>query len=419
MTKSRFDIEYKKWLQQMDVDDDDSVWNEIQDELDFKETWDNISGKLDEIRPQRGRLVPMNYLKAFAAAAAIILIMLLPFRYFAEQVNTPPIISELGNNAGDKEQIKSVETTPLKAAEDEKELVPEIATEAPLANNSYRNSLVSFSSNELIPNTESIDSENTAFGNNEQDFLRNEEPDLNRIQSLPFDAKALLAINDAIPLIAMETASKIVSEPDKSSGLSFRVAEVGLLYGYKNTWLLNHETRNGLNPGKLGNALPTFNQDIGVSSIVEVNNRHLFGLEFLWKSEAGQDYQQYINASYVNRNINLDYLKFQAFYLWENRRVPGQAIVGGYFASLTMAEEQQAKVRFSVDNSYSNLDYGLLAGYQFDIELKNRIVFKPGVRVNYNLVNIFEGDDITPGHFKRTKNFAASFNMTLSYKFFN
>ena len=408
MTKSRFDIEYKTWLQQMDVDDDDSVWNEIQDELDFKETWDNISGKLDEIQPQRGRLVPMKYVKTFAAAAAIILIMLLPFRYFIDQANHPAIISELGN---EMEEIKSGETIPLKAAKDEKAIVPEIATEATQANNSYGNSLSSFSSNELIPISGSKDSENKAY--------YNDEPELHRIQNLPFDPETFLAINDNIPPISIESASKTISDSGKSSGVSFRVAEVGLLYGYKNTWLLNHETRNGLNPGKLGNALPTFNQDIGVSSTVEVNNRHLFGLEFLWKSEAGQDYQQYINASYVDRNINLDYLKFQAFYLWENRRVPGQAIVGGYFARLTMAEEQQAKIRFSVDNSYSNLDYGLLAGYQFNIDLNNRIIIKPGFRMNYNLVNIFEGDDITPSHFKRTKNFAASFNMTLSYKFFN
>jgi hypothetical protein len=418
MTKSRFDTEYKKWLQQIDVEDDDSVWNEIEDELDFRETWDNISGKLDEIQPQRGSLVPMKFLKILAATAAIILFMFFPLSYLIDQANQPTIISVVSNETDDKEEMKSGEPNPLAAQKDEQELVPETLTEVPVASNSYTNSLASLPTYGSVPVKESQVSENTAYGINEPDLLRNEEPELHRAQNLPLDPKTLLASNNAIQPISIETASRTISEPAKSSGISVRVAEVGLLYGYKNTWLLNHETRNGLNPGKLGNALPTFNQDVGVSSLVEVNNRHLFGVEFLWKSEAGQEYHQYINASYVERNINLDYLKLQAFYLWENHRIPGQAIFGGYFASLTMAEEQQAEIRFNVNNNYSNLDYGLLAGYQFNIELKNRLVFKPGVRVNYNLVNIFEGDDLTPGHFKRTKNFAASFNTTLSYRFF-
>jgi hypothetical protein len=408
MTKSRFDKEYKKWLRQIDAEEDESVWNEIEDELDFRETWGNISDKLDDIQPRKGMLMPMKHLKLLAATAAIILIMFLPFRYLIEQVNHTTIISESTSEADVPEEIKQIESFPVNSEKAEHELVPD--TEAPISYNSYDNSLASFSGNELTEVRESKDPEYIAY--------INKDPGVHKITNLPFDAKTLLSRDDVILPISIERSSKYVSEPVKTSGISFKVVEVGLVYGYKNTWLLNHETRNGLNPGKLGNTLPTFNQDIGISSSVEVNNRHLFGLEFLWKSEAGQDYHQYINASYVERNINLDYLKLQAFYLWENQSIRGQAIFGGYLARLTMAEEQQAKIRFSVDKSYNNLDYGLLAGYQFNISLRNRLVIKPGVRVNYNLVNIFEGDDITPSHFKRTKNFAASFNTTLSYRFF-
>lgn len=409
MTRSRFDIEYNKWLQQVDVDEDDAVWNEIQDELDFMETWDTISVKLDEVKPQKVRVFPMRYMKVLAAAAAIFLIMLLPVRYVIEQANQPTIISELSTEADEKEEITPDDPTPLKAPKDETDVVQREMSEVPHANNLDEKSLASASGNELIPIIEGKDAESTAYSY--------EETDLHRIQHIPFDANTLLASNDAIPPNSIDTKFNIISEHEGTSGVSVRVVEVGLLYGYKNTWLLNHETRNGLNPGKLGNTLPTFNHDIGVSSSLAINNRHLFGLEFLWRSEAGQNYQQYINASYVERNINLDYLKLQAFYVWENNRLPGQAIVGGYFARLSMAEEQRDKTRFSVEDSYSDLDYGLLAGYQFTIALSNRIILKPGVRASYNLINIFEGDDITPSHFKRTKNLAASFNISLSYRF--
>ena len=409
MTKSRFDIEYNKWLQQVDVEEDDAVWNEIRDELDFIETWDNISTKLDKVKPQKGKVIPMKYLKVFAAAAAIILILFLPVRYFVEQASHPVTISELSEEADEKEELTSDKPTTSATIEEDAEIAQKAGIEVSPADKVYKKPLESFYNNELTPIIESKESVGTVFSN--------EEPALHRIQNLPFDANILLAGSDAILSNSIETEFHIIPKPGKSSDFSFRVVEVGLVYGYKNTWLLNYETRNGLDPEKLGNTLPTFHRDIGVSSSLELNKRHLFGLEFLWKSETGQNYQQYINASFVDKNINLDYLKLQAFYLWENDIIPGQAIFGGYIARLTMAEEWHDKTRFNVDDSYSDLDYGLLTGYQFNIALKDRIIIKPGLRVSYNLVNIFEGDDITPSHFKRTKNLSASFNISLSYRF--
>jgi hypothetical protein len=409
MTRSRFDIEYSKRLQHIDVEPRDDVWNEIQDELDFIETWDNISAKLDEVKPQRGRVVPMRYLKVLAAAAAVILIMFLPVRYFMDQLSQPTIISEIERKADESQELSSEETTPSSIAKEE-ELVQRGATMVTPPHRIDEKLLASSLSNDLVPIIETTNSESTANSN--------EEIDLYRIQTLPFDANTLLASNDAIPAILDETKFNTISETTGSSGISIRVLELGLVYGYKNTWLLNHETRNGLDPTKLGNTLPAFHQDIGASTTLQLNYKHQVGLEFLWKSEAGQNYKQYINASFVDRNINLNYLKLQAFYLRENHRIPGQAIVGGYFARLSMAEEQQDNTRFSVDGRYSDLDYGLIVGYQFDIALKNRIIIKPSVRVSYNLVNIFEGDEVTPSHFKTTKNLAASFNISLSYRFF-
>lgn len=409
MTRSRFDIEYSKRLQHIDVEHGDDVWNEIQDELDFIETWDNISAKLDEVKPQRGRVVPMRYLKVLAAAAAVILIMFLPVRYFMDQLSQPTIISEIERKADESQELSSEETTPSSIAKEE-ELAQRGVTMVTPPHRIDEKLPAPSLSNDLVPFIETTNSENIANSN--------EEIDLYRIQILPFDANTLLASNDSIPAILDETKFNTISETTGSSGISIRVLELGLVYGYKNTWLLNHETRNGLDPTKLGNTLPTFHQDIGASTTLQLNYKHQVGLEFLWKSEAGQNYKQYINASFVDRNINLNYLKLQAFYLWEKHKTPGQAIVGGYFARLSMAEEQQDNTRFSVDDRYSDLDYGLIVGYQFDIALRNRIIIKPSVRVSYNLVNIFEGDEITPSHFKTTKNLAASFNISLSYRFF-
>ncbi|MDY0199047.1 MAG: hypothetical protein RBR68_14675 [Tenuifilaceae bacterium] len=409
MTSNKFDIDYNKWLQQVNVDESDSVWNEIQDELDFIETWDNISAQLDEVKPQKVRVVAMRYLKPFAAAAAIILLMLLPVKYLADQAIQPIIISEQHIEESKTEELILGETIPIK--EDREDIQPrKVDIETPPVNRFNRATSSTVSEEGLAELAKNVNTEGRVIDNDGVTF--------DRIQARTFNQYDYLATNDAVLPNFTKKQNAIYSEPSKYSGFAFRVVEIGLVYGYKNTWLLNHETRNGLDPKKLGNTRPTFHQDIGASSKVEFNNRHQIGLEFLWKSETGQNYQQYINASFVDKNINLNYSKLQAFYYWNSKKNQSQVIFGGYIARLSMAEEKQEKVRVSIDNSYTNLDYGILAGYQYNIAISNRIVIKPSFRVNYNLINIFKGDDIMPSHFKKTKNLAASFNVSLSYRFF-
>jgi hypothetical protein len=421
MTRSRFDIEYNKWLQQVDVDGEDAVWNEVQDELDFIETWDNISAKLDDVKPQKGRLIPMYYLKRIAAIAAILLLVFLPVRHFLKQANQPPLISESTINEDEKEKATSEKPASLTTIQEEVEGA-EIAEVVQITESKP----ATLAENVKMPVASPAFTESTTItegGISEDIVFLNKMMPFEGIQNPPFMANNLSPGSGGLILPnSIETEYHFISEPDKSSNLStsksfLKIVDVGLVYGYKNTWLLNYETRNSLNPTKLGNVQPTFRQDIGISSTLELNNRYLFGLEFFLKSESGQNYQQYLNASFVEKNINLDYLKLQTFYCWENKRFPGQIIVGGYVARLTMAEEQIAETTLRVNDRYSDLDYGLLAGYQVNIPVTKSMVFKPGVRFNYNLVNIFEGDNVIPGNFKDTRNLATSFNISFAYRF--
>jgi len=93
-------------------------------------------------------------------------------------------------------------------------------------------------------------------------------------------------------------------------------------------------------------------------------------------------------------------------------------MIGGYIAGLSTAEEFQGSHKFSVKDDYRNYDYGLLLGYRLDIPLIYNVVISPGIRINYNFVNIFEGDGSVPNFFKNTNNFAAGLNITVTYKFF-
>lgn len=411
MTKSKFDIEYNKWLRQLDVEVDDAIWNGIQDELDFIETWDNISAELDKVKPKKARVIPMQFLRVIAAAAAILLLMVLPVRYIIEQVTRPDVVAEqIMEQEQQADGLPGEESPVINGERDERD-ANYFEVDVPFVDPPSQNPFTDFPGPDLAASIERNELEDSVSINEKMVF--------EKITPRSFNVDNLLASNADMLENKSGKPSTFLTWSEKSSGAAFRVVELGLVYGYKNTWLLNHETFNGLDPARMGNTLLTFHYDLGASTKVEFNNQHLVGLEFFWKSEAGQNYQQYINASFVERRIHLDYRKFQAFYIFPQTRIPGQLLLGGYIAKLTLAEEQQENALFRVDDSYRNLDYGLMAGYQLQVSLGNSFNLHPGFRVNYNLLNIFEGDDITPARFKKTRNLAASFNVSLSYRFSN
>lgn len=434
MKSSKFDIEYNEWLHQVDVGEEDSVWEGVQNELDFMETWDNISTQLDVVMPQQSSGFAMKYLKPFIAAAALILLMLLLVKDVTDRAMQPEIVSEQPGEVSKKEILPPDETMPVKAEKEEITIPRAIALDRSREESLDKNTTSVASEHSPIAvvenkNAEDIQRKKTnEFKNIEQVFIESKvtgnsavnkkEILINRIQPLSLNYNDLLPAYNVASSELLKNRAPDHAEPDISSGFTLRVAEFGLVYAYKNTWLLNYETRNGLNPEKLGNTLPTFHQDIGVTTTLEFNNQHNVGVEFLFKSEAGQNYQQYINASYVDKNINLTYIKFQTFYYLTPKRIPGNAIAGAYVAWLATAEEQLANTKFSIGQNYTRLDYGLLVGYQFNMAIGNRLMIKPGLRINYNLNNIFKGDDILPANFKKTKNLAGSLNVTFTYRLF-
>ena len=429
MSKSRFDTEYLKWLQQLDVEEDDTVWEEIQNELDFIETWDYISGELDRINPPIRKITTKSYIKIVAAAAVAILLILASVNYFGEHVNQPPVHTEIikteeklieneinttpeinkeqkTEDIVQKELLASAPATPVTPTTPVTPVTP--VTPTTPATMSVRETTGYIAEVESVPFSEKEENKDT--------FERFEEYGITEIPDQQFRIQNLFAISirDLSPGIITPDIS--LAGSSGSTGPFLSISDVGFSYSYKNTWLLNYETKNGLNPTKLGNTLLTFHQDLGILSTVAIRGQHFIGLEFLWRSGTGQKYQQYINASYVDRNIKLDYVKLQAYYIWDHRRIPGQTIIGGYTAKLKLAEDTRGKVTFNVNDEYRNLDYGLLLGYQFNIPLKNRIFISPGFRVTCDFINIYEGYAEAFNPFKKTNNIAAGINLSISYR---
>ena len=403
MSRNEFDKDYKQWLRQLDVGDGDLYWKEIENELDFNETWENISSHLDAVQPEKQRKIGIVYLKVLLAAAAIVLLLMIPVNY--NNRDTQP----------NQSFISSSEITKTEAFESRNDF-EEIADDAYQIRTQEDPTDV-FSTLQAYPRDiaylveEKITEENIMYSLHHEDKLT-----LDNIPMQEWELSKHFVAN----LKPMAVYAELQPEEKEIRGgfnNPFQLAEAGLIFGYKNTWLLNSETQNGLNPGSLRNTLPTFHHDIGFTSTIEYKNKHRFGLQLLWKSATGQNYKQYINASYVERNIQLNYLKLQAFYVWDSKKIPGQFLFGSYFAILNFAEEDKDGSRVSLGNNYRNSDYGLLLGYQYEVNFRNKFILKPGIRTNYNLLNIFRGDDLASADFNKTRNFAFGFDLAIYYKF--
>ena len=404
MSRSEFDKDYKQWLRQLDVGDGDTLWKEIENELDFNETWGNISSHLDVVQPEKSRKIGITTFKVLLAAAAVILLLIIPVNYNNNDIQTDQTIVTSSEMA--KMEVPESRNDFEEITDDNLQVLP---AEDP--NEDY-SILQSYPGDIVYLGEERInEEENIIYSLYDEDKLT--------LDNIPMKEWALNK-HFAANLKPMSVNADLKPEDKEIKGRfnnPFHLAEAGLVFGYKNTWLWNSETQNGLNSGSLRNTLPTFHYDIGFTSTIEYKNTHRFGLQLLWKSTTGQNYKQYINASYVERNIQLNYLKLQAFYMWDIKRIPGQFLFGTYFAKLNFAEEDRDGSRVSLGDNYRNSDYGLLLGYQYEVSVRNKFILKPGIRTNTSLVNIFRGDDLTPADMNKTRNFAFGFDLAIYYKF--
>lgn len=403
MKGSEFDKDYNQWLRQLDVGDGDLYWKEIENELDFHETWGKISSHLDVVQPEKSRMIGITTYKVLLAGAAIVLLLMIPVNYNNRDTQTnqsfissPEIAKkEIFESRSDFKPL-SEDGYQIRKQEDPTEVLSTFQT--------YAGDIV-FLGEERI-----TEDENIIYSLYDEDKLI-----LDRIPLREWD----MSTHDVTNLKPMSVYAELQPEQKEIRGRfnnPFHLTEAGLVFGYKNTWLWNSETQNGLNPGSLRSTLPTFHQDIGFTSTIEYKNKYRFGLQLLWKSETGQNYKQYINASYVERNIQLNYLKMQAFYIWDIKKIPGQFNLGIYFAKLNFAEEIRDGSRLSLGNNYRNSDYGLLLGYQYEINFRNKFVLKPGIRTNFNLMNISAGDNFN-SDMNKTRNFSFGFDLSFYYKF--
>lgn len=414
--KKHFEIWYKKWLENLNEEVPDQVWEDIQDDLDLQEVWGRLTDHYDIARGNSNAKIKQFLFFCLCS----LLLLFMPFILNESIDNTLNFIPKESQTEWDFTGGETVVTPSTK--KDREEIVfPAV--------DGQENSNLSLSKvdTDIIQDTESLNAKEISSAKKiNRHELAITLPGKKHIASLK---KELIDIKPEMfgyeeefyPEIPLKFNQNITQwEGDDTKEVkpkNFQIAYTGLLTGIKNTWLLNYETFNGLKRSTLSATVPTYRKESGFLVAIKLKEKHTVATELFWQSESGQKYMDYRNASYAQRDIRLSYLKAQMYYLLPNSYLRGDLIAGGYIAYLNQGQEVMEQTRMDVSGDYASFDYGLVTGYQVNVPLGRRLAFIPSVRLNYNLTNIFSGNDNLPAEYKKTRNAAVSLNAALVYRY--
>jgi len=193
---------------------------------------------------------------------------------------------------------------------------------------------------------------------------------------------------------------------------------VGLSALFKNTWLLNYETFNGLKSTSLTTTVMVFSPDIGVSVNYALNENWTLQNEGFFYSSAGQEYWKFENGGHPNIDYTLKYstIALSLKYKFRGRndamvRTSLNLTAGSYLSVLHKADMRKNNVVENVSTDFTTLDYGIRLVSEFEIYFSNHFSSAPGVFLSYGIPNIYRGD------FMKTNNCSAGLQIVCFYTF--
>ncbi len=387
-------MELDKWYKSMVESNTEippeSVWEGIQDALDVDLVWGKVEQTL--IADKRKKLfAPLTI-----AASVVLAIGLGGLLYY----------------------LSGVTLTNAELAADQHIVIP---------NDSVGNSLPYVepvqnvpSDDVTIPISPSVRSVN-ASTHSEVENRNFEEVTISEAQSLDFKSLRMVDAN-LIPVraekgISLSIAQANVTKIEEGEAWRVKSAYIGVTGQMANTWLLSSKTISGLQPDELTATNVSFGQNFGVQLGASLTPRLSSQVEFLWISQNRQQYNEYINGKYVYNSLELDYytLAIQSKCKFKQRH---SIYAGGYLGLMKTAKQNVDWAVSIITNEYSNLDYGVILGYEYSIPLGNRLTFSPGAFAKVGLNNVFTGNEHMPSFLNRTQIVSLNISFALSYNVF-
>jgi hypothetical protein len=232
-----------------------------------------------------------------------------------------------------------------------------------------------------------------------------------------------------VALSRMDLHSLKIHEDDPTLGYSSPVKDrrkisAGLTILFRNSWLLNHETMDGLKSETLNSTEIVFFPDAALCLNYALHKSWLLQAEGFLYSNTGQEYFEYIYGQYARKKITLNYstIALSIKYKFTRRghflhRSSINLFAGGYLSVLHYADQKVNTDLEKIGSQYEKFDYGVRLGSEIELPLSDYFSLAPGLFLSLGIPNIYKGDGNIPGYLKRTQNGSAGFHLAFYYHF--
>ncbi len=389
----------------------DEIWNEVSVELDISEVWNGISSGLD-------RVMPVDQGSGFIFKSIVLVLILFIGTVLVRVAFLDSGAPESGVQMKDQRNerptgviIKSIQGDPLPGNRVRQDIPPAESNHS----GPFRGEITPASRED--PTTD-ISAPGQTYSNpaaHEDDLTIEESCIVPAL--IPVDPLRTRELSIGYPdgLIMNEITSGSGSELFSNNK---RKLSIGIITMFKNTWLLNQETLDGLKSETLNTTVYEYFFDIGLSLNYRVKNTWSLQADGFFYSNTGQEYYEYIYGHYSNKQIILEYmtvaLSVKHKFTGNERflyRSSINLLAGGYMSFLRTANQKINSDLNNIESQYSKIDFGVRLGSEIELPLSGHLSIAPGLFLSLGIPNISKSIGKIPGTLLNTRNGSAGFNL--------
>lgn len=410
------------------------IWEEVSTEIEINEVWKNISSDLDHLMP----LYPgSTFILKTLAIVLVILSGMVPVQksllisntshpdvFNETELNDQVIVSGINDKYYDSgTEVQKANKLPAESSNSYAGSNKNLATSPEHKVRSY---IIQGS-----PTSVPVGTLNELFSDSEMIYSN----DLSINDELTAEISGIPPVLNTDKVINIEflqgpefNSLRMISNSDIRG---YRVPSInrggvsgGLITLFKNTWLLNQETYDGLRSESLNTTEIVFFPDAGISINYSLNRSWLVQTDAFFYSGTGQRYQEYIYGHYSGKSITLRYSVI-AFSVKHRFQVNHGSVIpssinlfaGGYLSVLHRADEKINTDLENIASQYRKLDTGIRLGAEYEFQFTTGFSMAPGVFMTLGIPNIYKGDFNIPGYLRRTHNGSMGFQLAFYYHF--
>ncbi len=409
-------------------EEQDEIWEGISTELDLGEVWNGISSNLDTVMPVDSG---SGFIVKSITIVLIILLGMIPVKKILldSGITQPGISNEtrpnqqstdliIKNKSGDsrtgeqaKEDISAASRSSLDKIEDGSKPIPTERNRKDLGQETQIPASIKVVSKVLV--TSEMADTNLVVSRAKIPIEKSNVPpvlfpgDLEKIELLFEPDYSRLKINNITPAPGVQLP---LIERGKIS--------LGLITMFKNSWLLNNETLDGLKSESLTTTEIVFFPDVGLSFSYSLNNYWQLQADGLFISNTGQKYLGYYNGHYSRKEITLRYSTFALSVKYKYigkepfmHRSAVNLLAGGYLSVLHSVNQKINTEIENISSQYRKFDLGVRIGGEFELQILDQLSVAPGLFLSIGIPNIYKGNGNIPGYFRRTHNGSAELHL--------